>query len=99
MEKRSLTVNSSFTSASPLVGRDGAARLDSRLTCVRTAQRPSPSSWKESSVAELKTWGQRVVEDPRYKKVKELVAQDKFDEAQALETQIALDVIGPKDPR
>jgi hypothetical protein len=50
-------------------------------------------------VAELKTWGQRVAEDPRYKEVKALVAQDKFDEAQALETQIALDVIGPRDPR
>jgi hypothetical protein len=99
MEERSLTVNSSFTSASPLEGRHGAARLDSHSTCVRPVQRPSPSSWKESSVAELKTWGQRVAEDPRYKEVKALVAQDKFDEAQALETQIALDVIGPRDPR
>jgi hypothetical protein len=50
-------------------------------------------------MAELKTWGQRVAEDPRYKKVKELVAQDKFDEAQALENEIALDYRGPSDPR
>jgi hypothetical protein len=47
-------------------------------------------------VAELKTWGQRVVEDPRYKAVKELVAQDRFDEAQDLENQIVLDICGPR---
>ena len=42
---------------------------------------------------------QAVAEDPRYKRVKELVAQDKYDEAQDLENQIMLDVLGPRDPR
>jgi hypothetical protein len=50
-------------------------------------------------MAELKTWGQRVAEDPRYKKVHELVTQDRFDEAQALENEIVLDICGPRDPR
>jgi hypothetical protein len=44
----------------------------------------------------VKTWGERVAEDPRYKKVKALVEQDKFDEAQDLENQIMLDVRGPR---
>jgi hypothetical protein len=43
-----------------------------------------------------KTWGEQVVEDPRYKTVQTLVAQDKFDEAQDLENQIMLDVRGPQ---
>jgi hypothetical protein len=47
-------------------------------------------------MAGLKTWGQRLVEDPRYKKVEALVAQEQFDEAQDLENQIMLDVLGPK---
>jgi hypothetical protein len=47
-------------------------------------------------VAELKTWGQKVVEDPRYKTVQEFVAQNKFDEAQALENEIVLDICGPR---
>ena len=50
-------------------------------------------------MAELKKGIHRVSEDPRYKRVKELVAQDKYDEAQDLENQIMLDVLGPKDPR
>lgn len=45
-------------------------------------------------MAEHKTWGQRVAEDPRYKTVQELAAQDRFDEAQDLENQIMLDVRG-----
>jgi len=45
-------------------------------------------------MAELKKGVQAVAEDPRYARVKELVAQDKFDEAQDLENQIMLDVIG-----
>jgi hypothetical protein len=44
-----------------------------------------------------KTWGDRVAEDPRYARVKELVAQNKWDEAQDLENQIVLDIRGPKD--
>jgi hypothetical protein len=48
-------------------------------------------------MAELKTWGQRVAEDPRYKEVQALVAQDRFDEAQALETKIMLDMIPPEE--
>jgi hypothetical protein len=49
-------------------------------------------------VAELKTWGQQVAEDPRYRRVRELVTQGKYDEAQDLENQIVLDVTGPRDP-
>jgi hypothetical protein len=45
-------------------------------------------------VADFKTWGQRVAEDPRYTKVKALVDQDRYDEAQALENEIMLDVRG-----
>jgi hypothetical protein len=45
-------------------------------------------------VADFKTWGQRVAEDPRYKTVQSLVTQDKYDEAQALENEIMLDVRG-----
>ena len=68
---------------------------------MRAAQRTSSSLWKVTPVSKhrAKTWGQQVAEDPRYKKVKELVAQDKFDEAQDLENQIVLDVTGPRDPR
>jgi hypothetical protein len=47
-------------------------------------------------MAEFKTGIQRVAEDPRYQKVKALADQDRFDEAQALENEIMLDVIGPK---
>jgi hypothetical protein len=50
-------------------------------------------------MAERKTWGQQVAADPRYAKVKALVDQDRFDEAQDLENQIVLDVTGPRDPR
>jgi hypothetical protein len=50
-------------------------------------------------MAERKTWGQQVAEDPRYTRVKALVAEDRFDEAQDLENQIVLDVTGPRDPR
>ena len=50
-------------------------------------------------MAELKKGVQAVADDPRYKQVKALVAQDKYDEAQDLENQIMLDVLGPKDPR
>jgi hypothetical protein len=45
-------------------------------------------------MAKPKTWGQQVVEDPRYTMVQELVKQDKYDEAQDLENQIMLDVRG-----
>ena len=47
-------------------------------------------------MAELKKGIQAVAEDPRYKRVKELAAQDKFDEAQDLENQIQLDLFGPR---
>ena len=47
-------------------------------------------------MAQLKTWGQQVAEDPRYKKVQALAAQDRFDEAQALENEIVLDIQGPR---
>ena len=50
-------------------------------------------------MAELKKGVQAVAKDPRYVTVKELAAQGKWDEAQDLENQIQLDILGPKDPR
>jgi hypothetical protein len=47
-------------------------------------------------VSELKKGIQAVADDPRYTRVKALADQDKFDEAQDLENQIILDVIGPR---
>lgn len=40
-----------------------------------------------------KTWGQLVTEDPRYRKVKRLVDQERFEEAQALENVIMDEVL------